>query len=369
MKLTAVDIEAFNSEIKDGDGFIGDRASNRAFRGILEQLREKIREVGEDPLGELPTKEISNKQLDKILTAGDPEAAGVVQGAIEGFAGELATVTARFLKIKAWKDVSRIAVGGGLRGSRIGELVIGRAGVILKADGNAVDMVPIRHHPDHAGLIGTVHLAPPWVFTGFDAVLAVDIGGSNIRVGIVELQTKKAKDFSECVVNHMELWRHVAEKTSRDEAVDRLIEMLQTLAKRAEKEKLALAPFIGVGCPGVTNEDGSIEKGAQNLPGNWESSRFNLPAKICELLPTVAGHDTHVVMHNDAVVQGLSQTPYMTDVDRWAVITIGTGLGNACFQNRSREVTKSESKARAEAKAEEKTEGEARAEAKAGAKS
>ena len=39
-------------------------------------------------------------------------------------------------------------------------------------------------------------------------------------------------------------------------------------------------------------------------------------------------------MHNDAVVQGLSQMPFMQDVERWGVLTIGTGLGNARFSNR-----------------------------------
>ncbi len=39
-------------------------------------------------------------------------------------------------------------------------------------------------------------------------------------------------------------------------------------------------------------------------------------------------------MHNDAVVQGLSEVPYMKDVERWGVLTIGTGLGNARFTNR-----------------------------------
>jgi hypothetical protein len=39
-------------------------------------------------------------------------------------------------------------------------------------------------------------------------------------------------------------------------------------------------------------------------------------------------------MHNDAVVQGLSEVPFMQDVKHWAVLTIGTGLGNARFTNR-----------------------------------
>ena len=45
-------------------------------------------------------------------------------------------------------------------------------------------------------------------------------------------------------------------------------------------------------------------------------------------------NDTVVIMHNDGVVQGLSEVPFMQDVRRWGVLTIGTGLGNARFSNR-----------------------------------
>jgi hypothetical protein len=33
-------------------------------------------------------------------------------------------------------------------------------------------------------------------------------------------------------------------------------------------------------------------------------------------------------------VQGLSELPVMQDYERWGVLTIGTGLGNARFTNR-----------------------------------
>jgi hypothetical protein len=62
--------------------------------------------------------------------------------------------------------------------------------------------------------------------------------------------------------------------------------MLEGLIAAAKKE-LKLAPFIGIGCPGIINEDGSIERGAQNLPGNWESSKFNLPATLHSLIPKI----------------------------------------------------------------------------------
>lgn len=332
--LAAVDIDAYNAELRDAEGFIGDRASNGAFRAILEDWRERIRKVGDDPLGDVASDEISKKKLDKLLIEGDPEAAGLIHGAIEDFAKELAVVTTRFLRMKEWKGTERIVVGGGLRASRVGELAIGRASVILKGQGQAVDLVPIRNHPDQAGLIGTIHLAPSWIFASYDGVLAVDIGGSNIRAGIVSLGGKKAPNLAGAAVVASELWRHCEDKPNRTEAVERLVAMLVALTKRATKDGLTLAPFVGVGCPGVIEADGSISRGGQNLPGNWESSRFNLPELLTEHIPKISAHRTHVVMHNDAVVQGLSEASAMSDVGHWGVLTIGTGLGNARFTSR-----------------------------------
>lgn len=60
--------------------------------------------------------------------------------------------------------------------------------------------MPISHHPDEAGLVGSAHLAPPWIFGAYDSLVAVDIGGSNIRAGIVELRQDKASDLSKARV-------------------------------------------------------------------------------------------------------------------------------------------------------------------------
>jgi predicted NBD/HSP70 family sugar kinase len=261
----------------------------------------------------------------------------VVHSAIEEFAQELAYVTRRFLKTKAWARTERIVVGGGFRDSRLGELAIARTEIILKAEDFKIDMVPIRHHPDEAGLIGALHLAPSWIFEAYDSILAVDIGGTNIRCGLVETGWKKAKDLSKAKVAKSELWRHADDEPTREGAVKRLTKMLKGLISEAEAEGFKLAPFIGIACPGVINADGSIEKGAQNLPGNWESSKFNLPASLIEGIPVIGEHDTAILMHNDGVVQGLSEVPFMQDVERWGVLTIGTGLGNARFTNRRKE--------------------------------
>jgi hypothetical protein len=334
-QLTSVVLDAYNAELRDKEGFIGDRASKRAFRAILDEWRERLHKLGdEDPLGEMGTEEVSNRRLEKLLTDERPEAAALVHGVIEEFAQELAGVTRRFLKLKGWKDTQRIVVGGGMSGSRIGKLAIGRASLLLKADNQGVELRPITHEPDEAALIGAAHLAPSWIFAGHDSLLAVDIGGTNIRVGLVELNLRRAPDMSEARVVGLEIWRHRDDEPTREAAVERIATMLRGMIALAEAKKRALAPFIGIGCPGIIESDGRIDRGGQNLPGNWESSRFHLPSAIAAAMPEIAGHAPVVLMHNDAVLQGLSEIPNMQDVDRWGVLTIGTGLGNARFTNR-----------------------------------
>jgi predicted NBD/HSP70 family sugar kinase len=341
-RLPSVDIDSFNVELKDDDGFLGDRASKGAFRKIFDRWRKPLRKTGKDPFGDVPSEEISKKALDEMMIGDDTEASAVVHSAIEEFAQELAHVTRRFLKTKAWAKTERIVVGGGFRDSRLGELAIARTEIILKAEDFKIEMLPIRFHPDEAALIGALHLAPSWIFEGYDSILAVDIGGTNIRCGIVAMRSKKAADLSKAEVWKSELWRHADDEPTREGAVKRLVKMLNLLIDAADEEGFRLAPFIGIACPGVIKEDGSIEKGAQNLPGNWESSKFNLPASLVEAIPAIGDHDTAVLMHNDGVVQGLSEVPFMQEVERWGVLTIGTGLGNARFTNRRKENGKGE---------------------------
>ena len=343
-RLPAVDVDSYNVELKDDDGFLGDRASKGAFWKILDGWRDALRETGDDPFGKQSSEAISKSELDAILVGDDVAAAALVHSAIEEFAVEFAAVIRRFLKTKAWTGTERIVVGGGFRQSRVGELAIARTDILLKADGVKVDLLPIRFHPDEAGLIGCLHLAPSWIFEAHDSILAVDIVGSNIRCGVVETGTKKAPDLSRAAVWQSELWRHADDAPTREDAVKRLTRMLKELIAAAEAEELKLAPFIGIACPGVIKEDGGIEKGAQNLPGNWENSKFNLPALLAEAIPMIGDHDTAVLMHNDGVAQGLSEVPFMQEVTRWGVLTIGTGLGNARFTNRRKDKDKKDDK-------------------------
>ena len=335
--LPAVIVDTYNEELRDEDGFVGDRASGRAFRAILEDWRERLRARGEDPFGDVPTHDISKSKLDKMLAGADPLAAGLVHTAVEEYANELATVVRRFLRWMDWQGTERIVIGGGLSASHIGELAMGRAAVLLTAESIAIELCTISNHPDKAGLIGAVHLAPSWVLAGHDAILAADIGGTNIRVGIVDLKMKKGGDVTRAAVWKHLHWRHADDKPSREQALDRIAAMAKELIVLAALEKVKLAPFVGIGCPGLIDEHGVIVTGGQNLPGNWEGKDFNLSRELTHRLPRLEGHEPVVILHNDAVVQGLSEVPHMQDVKHWGVLTVGTGLGNARFTNRETE--------------------------------
>jgi hypothetical protein len=334
-ELPTVLVEGYSLQLRDQDGFIGDQASQTAFRELLERWRRRRRKKGRDPLGAKPSKDLTKGTLDATLKGGQAsEATDVVHGAIEEFAQELASVIERFLGQPSWQGVERIVIGGGFPESDVGERAVLQAAAILQHMGIDVQLGRISHESDDGGLLGWVHLAPPPLLKGRDAILALDIGGTNVRCGIVKMRRKRAKDLSKAKVQQREKWRHADDGPARKVLVERLVDMLHTQIRYAAKKGIRLAPFIGIGCPGLIRKDGSIARGAQNLPGDWESEHFHLPTELCKRIPTIDGQPTLALMHNDAVVQGLSEVPFMRDVKRWAVLTIGTGLGNASYTNK-----------------------------------
>jgi len=98
-------------------------------------------------------------------------------------------------------------------------------------------------------------------------------------------------------------------QATREGAVKPLTKMLSGLITKAEKEGLKLAPFIGIACPGVINADGSIEKGAQNRRATAKAiSSIYRPVSL-RLFRRLVTTTLQVIMHNDGVVQGLSEFP------------------------------------------------------------
>src|SRR3954454_608179 len=91
-RLPSVDVDSYNVELKDDEGFLGDRASKAAFRNIIENWRSTLRKAGADPLGDDASEDLKKKKLDELLARGDSQAAGIIHGAIEEFSQEFALV-------------------------------------------------------------------------------------------------------------------------------------------------------------------------------------------------------------------------------------------------------------------------------------
>lgn len=330
MTLAETKITGYSLDLPSGDGQVGDRGSQTAFREVLDEWRRRIaRASGSDPLGHKPTEDISPKELDRA----DDHAEGerLIRLAIDDFSADLARVVTRFRADKSWQGVERIVVGGGFKETDIGRQAIAATAERLAADGHAIAMTPLRHKADDGGLIGWLHALPEPLRRDGRAILAVDIGGTNVRCGIVAREHGPEGDDGR--VLQRERWTHADDDPEQDDLIEGIVTRLKRLLAHAGENGIALAPFIGIACPGQIRPDGSIESGTENLPGDWNSASFHLPRRLKENLPEIAGAPTCVLMHNDAVIQGLSEMPQLRGLQRWAVLTIGTGLGNAAFEN------------------------------------
>ncbi|MER2249713.1 ROK family protein [Methylorubrum podarium] len=324
-RLAGFRIDGYNLKLEENGGFVGDRVRSRAFAAVLDGLRRSACDAGPDPLGSVASDD--RPALDKILEQEGTAAARLIGQAVERYATEFAEVVRRFLATREWAGIEAVAVGGGLRGSRLGERAIRRAEALLEAGGHPVRVRPIQVDPDEAALLGAVHLRPADV-PGHEAILAVDIGGGNVRAGVVRPGRGGSRAAEVLLREH---WRHRHERVDRDEMVTRLTTMLASLVHRARHEGLSVAPFVGIGCPGAIRADGAITCGTQNLPGNWQEAGFNLPARVAASLSSIDDDEVRVILHNDAVLQGLGEASRMCGYVRWGVLTIGTGLGNATF--------------------------------------
>ncbi|GHA78952.1 ROK family protein [Cognatilysobacter bugurensis] len=332
--LRRVSIDTYNSLVRDpGDAeFIGDRASETGFFAIFDRLRRTER-TGRDAFGPRRGPDTDKTLVDHALAGGDPDAAHLVHLAVEEYAQGFADVIAFYLAQPAWQGVERIVIGGGFPDEEFGALAIRRTERILKRRRVQVEFHLLTQDADEGGLVGWVHAVPTPVTRGFDAFLAVDIGGTHVRCGIVEHGLRRAADGAKARVIDRMQWRHGSDNPSRDELVLRIAGMLNGLAAEARTIGVRLAPCVGIACPGRVEPDGSVPQGTQNLPGDW-APPFLLPRELEARLDAIDGQPPQVLMHNDAVIQGLGELHLMHDVARWAVLTIGTGLGNAVYTNR-----------------------------------
>lgn len=331
--IAGLSIDDYGLALRDpkGDGFLGDRASQTAFRELLDEAR-RCNRIGDDPFGDTPSAALKKKAIDRVLIGGPPDAAHAVHVAIEAYAARLVEVIRAFLAHEAWDGVEAIVMGGGMPKSEFGRLGMRRARRMLADAKVPLKLKRLRHDPDDAALLGWSTLLPADLAARHDAFLAVDVGGTNLRCGLVAHGRGERKDGSAATLLERMHWRHADDEPSRREAIDRLAGMLNGLIAQARTLRIGLAPFVGIAIPGAIEPDGRISMGAQNLPGDWETP-FDLPAELARRLDPIGETPARVLLHNDAVVQGLGERRRMRKFERWGVLTIGTGLGNACYTN------------------------------------
>src|SRR5688572_30665826 len=81
-ELPTVLVEGYSLQLRDKDGFVGDQASQTAFRELLERWRQRRRRKGRDPLGATHSSDLAKSTLDAALkTRQSSEATDMVHGA------------------------------------------------------------------------------------------------------------------------------------------------------------------------------------------------------------------------------------------------------------------------------------------------
>src|SRR5690606_224497 len=161
-----------------------------------------------------------------------------------------------------WKGVDRIVLGGGFPEHQTGGLAMRRAIRLLELADTGVSLLPLRHDPDEGGLLGWSPLLPQEV-QRYDAFLAVDIGGTTLRCGIVEHRLRRDPTGGRGRVLESMVWRHKTDRPGREGAVRRTAAMPNGRAGLGRPMGPNLAPFVGPGWPGTIEPDGSISAGAQ----------------------------------------------------------------------------------------------------------
>ena len=151
------------SQLRDKDGFVGDQASQTAFRELLERWRRRHRKKGgKDPLGAKHSRDLSQEHARRgaEAEARPPRRPTWSTAPSRNSREELAWVIERFLRQPSWKGVERIVIGGGFPESDVGERAVLQAAAILQhmdIDGRSwARMSPRgrRRRPDRLGAPG-----------------------------------------------------------------------------------------------------------------------------------------------------------------------------------------------------------------------
>jgi glucokinase len=135
--------------------------------------------------------------------------------------------------------------------------------------------------------------------------IGVDLGGTNIKIGIVSDKGKLVKSISM--------------KTEADcgpkNVIANIIKGIETILV---KNKLKIQG-IGIGCPGVVSTKKGIVESAPNLPG-WKN------VKLGPIIKEKFGYKVH--LENDANAAAIGELMFGAGkkFDSFIMVTLGTGV-------------------------------------------
>ncbi|OWA34277.1 hypothetical protein B9G55_18330 [Saccharibacillus sp. O16] len=150
-----------------------------------------------------------------------------------------------------------------------------------------------------------------------DAVLGFDLGGTRIKMGIVERSGRV----------------HGFRSTSTDSAKGRahLLNVLRQIGQSAPGEAASLGlrlVGVGIGTAGFVDAQGRVAYATENLPG-WTGTNLKKELEEATGLPAAALNDVHAMALGEAWL-GLPASRGLRD---FVCVTLGTGIGGCLIQN------------------------------------
>jgi len=143
--------------------------------------------------------------------------------------------------------------------------------------------------------------------------IGVDLGGTNIKIGIVSEKGKLVKS--------------VSVKTEADSGPKKVIaNIIKGVEVILEKNKFKIQG-IGIGCPGVVSTKKGIVESAPNLPG-WKN------VKLGPIIKNKFAYKVH--LENDANAAAIGELIFGAGkkIDSFVMVTLGTGVGGGIVFNK-----------------------------------
>lgn len=146
--------------------------------------------------------------------------------------------------------------------------------------------------------------------------LGIDIGGTNLKFGVLNKKFELIEDFSYKIP-------HLSNLTTIIRA------LIDSIIKISSNYKLS---SIGLGAPGIINDTGLIVV-SPNIPA---FNGFNLLEYLNENLPKKLGVKIPIKLENDANIAAIAEMTLGSGANytNFVYITLGTGVGGAIILNR-----------------------------------